>query len=157
MIYDDEQDKQIIRFIQGDIPLVPRPFEELACNLRISEEEVLERIKALQDRGIMRRWSAVLRHQKAGYGYNAMVAWKVEPQEADQAGEAMAAVNEISHCYLREVNPDFGYNVFSMVHGRSSQELDDVIERIAAATGIKDYIILKSVRELKKVSMRYFE
>ena len=157
MIYDDKKDQQIIKFLQGDIPLESHPLKKLADDLQLSEDEVLERIKDFQARGIMRRWGAVLRHQKAGYAYNAMVAWKVTPAEADNAGEIMAAFNEISHCYLREVSADFGYNMFSMVHGRSDQELESTIDRIAEMTGLNDYVILRSVRELKKVSMRFFD
>ncbi|HNX92055.1 MAG TPA: Lrp/AsnC family transcriptional regulator [Syntrophomonas sp.] len=157
MIYDDKKDQQIIKFLQGDIPLQSHPLKNLAADLQLSEDEVLERIKDLQARGIMRRWGAVLRHQKAGYAYNAMVAWKVTSEEADHAGETMAAFNEISHCYLREVSADFGYNLFSMVHGRSDQELGSTIDRIAEMTGLNDYVILRSIRELKKVSMRFFD
>ncbi len=157
MIIIDEQDRQIIKFLQGDIPLESRPLKYLADELQLSEEEVLARINNLQTRGIMRRWGAVLRHQQAGYVCNAMVAWKVTPDNADQAGETMAAFKEISHCYLREVSPDFGYNMFSMVHGRSEPEMEETISRIARTTGLNDYIVLKSVRELKKVSMRFFD
>ena len=157
MIYNNGKDQQIIKFLQGDIPLESHPLKNLAADLQLSENEVLERIKDFQARGIMRRWGAVLRHQKAGYAYNAMVAWKVTHEEADTAGETMAAFNEISHCYLREVSADFGYNLFSMVHGRSAQELESTIERIAQMTSLTDYVILRSVRELKKVSMRFFD
>ncbi len=157
MKFDDEKNQQIIKFLQGDIPLQSHPLKNLAADLQLPEEEVLERIKDFQARGIMRRWGAVLRHQKAGYAYNAMVAWKVTPETADAAGETMAAFQEISHCYLREVSAAFGYNLFSMVHGRSAEELERTIERIAQMTGLTDYVILRSVRELKKVSMRFFD
>lgn len=155
MKYDDEIDLQIIRFLQGDIPLQSHPLEALAANLAISEAEVLDRITALQTQGIMRRWGAVLRHQKAGYTANAMVAWKVEPTRADQIGETMEKMNEISHCYLREVSADFDYNLFSMVHARDERALNNTIARIAALTGLDNYAVLKSLREFKKVSMRY--
>lgn len=151
----DEKELQIIRFLQADIPLQSHPFEGLAANLAMSEAEVLGKVTALQTRGIMRRWGAVLRHQKAGYTDNAMVAWKVDPARADQVGERMAAMTEISHCYLRDVPADFDYNMFSMVHARNAQELDSTICRVAELTGLDDFTVLKSVREFKKVSMRY--
>lgn len=152
----NEKDLPIIKYLQGDIPLQPHPLKDLAAVLQISEDETLDRIKALQAQGIMRRWGAVLRHQKAGYKFNAMTAWKVDPAEADLIGEIMAARSEISHCYLRNVTADFGYNMFAMVHARSAEELDNTINRIAELTGLGDYVILRSVREFKKVSMRYF-
>ncbi|HPF20816.1 MAG TPA: Lrp/AsnC family transcriptional regulator [Syntrophomonas sp.] len=157
MMYEDEKIRRIIQFLQGDIPLESRPFQKLAVDLEISEEEVLERIQDLQKQGVVRRWGAVLRHQQAGYTCNAMVAWKVGPIEADRAGEAMAEFHEVSHCYLREVSADFGYNLFSMVHARSQTDLAETISRIADVTGLDDYVVLNSIRELKKVSMRFFD
>lgn len=154
MNYDDI-DAKIIQLLQGDIPLVSNPWAGLALSMDISETELLERIRSLQTRGLMRRWGAVLRHQKAGYRSNAMVAWRVNPDNADQAGEIMASMREISHCYLREVPDDFNFELFSMVHARDEQELTNTITRVAELTGLNDYTVLRSVREFKKVSMRY--
>jgi DNA-binding Lrp family transcriptional regulator len=151
----DKKEMPIIQFLQADIPLQSHPFKELAANLAMSEVEVLKKVTALQTRGIMRRWGAVLQHHKAGYTANAMVAWQVDPARADQVGEIMAGMTQISHCYLREVCADFDYNMFSMVHARNAQELDNTIRRVAELTGLDDFTVLKSVREFKKVSMRY--
>jgi DNA-binding Lrp family transcriptional regulator len=156
MKYNNERDLPIIRFLQGDIPLQSHPLKDLAAEMAISEEEVLERITALQGQGVMRRWGAVLRHQKAGYKFNAMTAWKVDSAEADRIGEIMATRSEISHCYLRNIAAGFGYNMFTMVHARSAEELNNTINYIAELTGLDDYVVLKSVREFKKESMRYF-
>ena len=154
MNYDDI-DAKIIQLLQEDIPLVSNPWAGLALSTNISEAELLERIRSLQSRGFMRRWGAVLRHQKAGYRSNAMVAWRVDPDKADQAGEIMASRQEISNCYLREVPDDFKFELFSMVHARDEQELADTISRISKLTGLNDYVVLRSVREFKKVSMKY--
>lgn len=152
---DDDIDAKIIQFIQGDIPLEPNPWAGLARSLDMGEPELLDRVRRLKARGFIRRWGAVLRHQKAGYNSNAMVAWQVEPEKADPAGEIMAGMKEISHCYLREVTADFNFQLFSMVHARDEQELENTIRRIAELTDLHDYAVLRSVREFKKVSMRY--
>ncbi len=154
MKYDDI-DAKIIKLLQEDIPLQSHPFAELASSLAIPETEVLERIRAMQDRGIIRRWGAVLRHQQAGYNANAMVAWRADEEKADEYGKIMATVQEVSHCYLREVPRGFDYSIFTMVHARSDQELTATIEKIAELTGLTDYSVLKSLREFKKVSMKY--
>lgn len=151
----NEMDARIIAFLQGDIPLQPAPFADLAQELKISEEDLLVRINELKAGGIMRRFGAVLRHQQAGYQANAMVAWHVAPEEADRAGEIMAGRKEISHCYLRDVPDDFNYQLFSMIHARNEQELQHTINLVADLTGLHDYAVLKSLREFKKVSMRY--
>jgi DNA-binding Lrp family transcriptional regulator len=71
----DETDRRIIQLIQGDIPLDVRPFAVLAEKLSMEEEELIDRVKSLQKRGIIRRFGATLRHQEAGFSANAMVAW----------------------------------------------------------------------------------
>lgn len=152
---EDKISKEILKFIQGDIPLTSNPFADLAASLNIPSDEVVNRIKILQEKGIIRRFGAILRHQKAGYNTNAMVAWQVEEDDADRVGLLMAKSPNISHCYLREVPPEFGYNLFTMIHAQSAQHLDEIIKQAAETTNVKDYIILKSVKELKKVSMKY--
>ena len=82
----DDLDKKVIGLIQGDMPVKRRPFAILAEKIGISEEEFLERVNNLKDQGILRRFGATLRHQKAGYGSNAMVAWLVPDDRIDEVG-----------------------------------------------------------------------
>ncbi len=148
-------DREIIRFIQGDIPVEPRPFASLANRLNLSEEEIVEQVRDLQDQGMIRRFAAILRHYNAGFNVNAMVAWKVALEDADRVGMIMAGFDEVSHCYLRDVPEEFGYNLFSMIHARSDEEIITLLKQLASQTGLSDYIIIKSIQELKKVSMEY--
>jgi DNA-binding Lrp family transcriptional regulator len=148
-------DREIIRFIQGDIPVESHPFASLANHLNLSEEQIVERIRDLHDQGIIRRFAAILWHYNAGFRVNAMVAWQVAVEDADRVGIIMAGFDEVSHCYLRDVPEEFGYNLFSMIHARSDEQINTILEELSSQTGISDYIIIKSVRELKKVSMKY--
>ena len=148
-------DRNIIALLQDDLPLESRPFYVLAQQLHISEQEIVQRIIKMQQKGILRRWGAILRHQQAGYLANAMVAWQVEADQADEAGKMMAGFQEVSHCYLRKVPNSFAYNLFAMVHAHSESELEQLVRDISQSTGIKDYIVIKSLKEYKKVSMKY--
>lgn len=152
----DVLDKEIIRLMQGDMPLSSRPFKEMAEVIGISEDELLSRIRNMCEQGIIRRLGAVLRHNRVGFTVNAMVALKVDESRADEAGYKLAGFEEISHCYWREVPEDFGYNLFAMVHATSEEELRGVIKRMAEETGINEYKIFRSRQEMKKVSMTYF-
>jgi DNA-binding Lrp family transcriptional regulator len=109
----EKLDRDIIKFIQDDLPLSRSPYRSWAEAQGISQEEIVARIQTMLKKGIIRRMGAVLRHQKAGYAVNAMVAWKVEESSADKVGEIMAAYKEISHCYWREVPPSFNYPLFT--------------------------------------------
>jgi len=152
----DEIDKRILRFMQGDIPLDARPFRELSEELGLSEAEVVSRIELLREQGVIRRISAILRHQKAGYKVNAMTAWQVDQARADDIGAILAGFVQVSHCYLRQVPSDFGFNLFAMVHAHDEEELSRLIEDMSNRTGVNNYSVFRSIKEYKKVSMEYF-
>ena len=152
----DDVERRIIRHLQGDLPLTTRPFAVLASEVGMSEEDLLERIRMLKKQGTLRRFGATLRHQLAGYKANAMVAWYVPEDNMEEIGHLMATFKEVSHCYERKVQGKWKYNLFTMIHGKSKKECQDIARRIAENTGIKDYVLLLSLKEFKKTSPRYF-
>ncbi len=149
-------DRAIVRALQGDLPLSLEPYKEIAESIKIREEDLLSRLREFKEQGIMRRVGAIIRHQRAGFSANAMAVWKVEPSEVERAGEVMASFREVSHCYERPPFPGFPYRLFCMIHGRGEEECREVAEKISQATGLEEYELLFSTRELKKTSMRYF-
>jgi len=151
-----ELEKKIIASVQGDIPVCPRPFLEIAQNLGVSEERVLEILGDLCRRGIIRRFGATLRHQKSGFSANAMVAWKVDEDRIEEVGKKMAEFREVSHCYRRNPTPVWPYNLYTMIHAKDEEACREIVRRLSGACGEKDYRLLFSRRELKKTSMQYF-
>jgi DNA-binding Lrp family transcriptional regulator len=152
----DELDKKVIGLIQGDLPLDPRPFAVMAERIGISEDEFVERVRSLKERGVIRRFGATLRHQDAGFRSNAMVAWLVPERMVDEVGEIMAEFREVTHCYQRRPQKDWKYNLYTMIHGDNEYECLKIAKRISHETGIEDYILLFSEKEFKKTSMKYF-
>jgi len=150
------EDKRLIRQIQGDLPISPTPFAPLAQQVGLEEKNFLERVHHLMRRGMIRRFGAILRHQKAGYRGNAMVVWKVEEDQVQRVGQIMASFSAISHCYLRPPLPKWPFNLYTMVHGRREKDCRLLAQKISKGTGLKDYRLLFSKREHKKLSMRYF-
>ncbi|MDD2585468.1 MAG: AsnC family transcriptional regulator [Syntrophomonadaceae bacterium] len=155
MLYD-KIDLEIIKLLQKEIPLESRPYLRLAEQLGISEAEIVRRIKVMKDKGVIRRFGATLNHRKAGFTINAMVGWKVDLSIADQAGSIMASFNEVSHCYLRDVPKEFGYSMFTMIHTYSEEKLGEIIQKISNGTGIDDFKVIRTIKELKKTSMVYY-
>lgn len=151
-----ETEKRILAKVQGDLPDTPTPFADIAAELGVPESQILELLAELKESGAIRRFGATLRHQKAGYGKNAMVAWIVPRERLDEVGEIMAAQDEISHCYVRRTYPEWPYNVYTMIHGRDEGDVDKVVERLSRELSIADFDKLESVEELKKISMTYF-
>lgn len=152
----DEIDKKIINLIQGDLPLTPKPFAEMAERINIDEVQFIKRVNKLVEKGVIRRFGATLRHQEAGYSSNAMVAWIVPDDKIEDIGEVMAGFREVTHCYQRRPQNDWQYNLFTMVHGDSKDECYEIARRMSKISGINEYTLLFSEKEFKKTSMEYF-
>ncbi|GMT42743.1 MAG: hypothetical protein IEMM0002_1154 [bacterium] len=154
----NEIDKNIMRCLQDDIPLDMNPYKTIAEKLGLSEAEVIEKINYCRGKGWIRRYGATLRHQKAGFAVNGMGVWPVpNPDDRERLGAVMASFDEVSHCYERPSFDDFPYNLFTMIHGKSKHDCEEVARRISEKTGVKEYRLLYSSREFKKSSMRYFD
>lgn len=151
-----ELEKRVIRALQIDLELSAQPFRPIAEQLGLSEEEVLRIIQELICRGYIRRFGATIRHRISGFNANAMVAWAVPPTEVSRVGKLMASFREVTHCYEREITGTWPYNLFTMIHGKTQHECQQIAQRMATLTGIREYELLFSDAELKKTTMRYF-
>jgi DNA-binding Lrp family transcriptional regulator len=151
-----DEDVATIRATQGPMAVRPDAYAPAAKRLGVGEEEVLRRLRSLQERGGLRRVAAILYHRRAGFSANGMGVWAVPEDEILATGKRMAAFRGISHCYQRPTYPDWPYSVFTMAHGRSKEECDAILDSIAAETGIEQRATLYSSTEYKKVRMLYF-
>ena len=147
--------KKVACVIQKDIAVMRFPFNELGNLYGLTNEDVLDTTKQLFKKGFIRKYGAILRHQKAGYEKNALVVWSVPADQIEKAGKIFASFLFVSHCYER--NPAFikKYNIFTMLHSKDENILS-LIKNMATATDINDYIILESIQEYKKISPEYF-
>lgn len=151
-----DEEKEVVRVTQQDMPLVKRPFLCYAKALGMPEDSLVAKLRELRDRGVMRRFSAVLHHRRVGFKANGMVVWKVPEERVEEVGHTKASYRAVSHCYERTTTRHWRYNLFTMVHGRSTGEVEEIVGRMSAETGIKDFKIIYSLREFKKVRLRYF-
>jgi len=151
-----DEDIATIRATQGPMSVQPAAYAPAAERLGVTEEEVLRRLRSLQERGGLRRVAAILYHRRAGFSANGMGVWAVPEDEILETGKRMAAFRGISHCYQRPTYADWPYSVFTMAHGRSKEECDAILDSIAEQTGIGERATLYSSTEYKKVRMLYF-
>ena len=153
----NETEAHILRLVQTSLPDSATPYADIATEVGTTENVVLDLLRRLRESGAIRRFGASIKHQKAGWNHNAMVAWIVAPEAADAAGEQAAAHANVSHCYLRPSSAaDWPYTLYTMVHGRSEAECHAVIQELCQRTGLAQYAMLNSLKELKKTSMLYF-
>ena len=177
-INDQEQlsalERQYILLTQNGLPVIAKPYHWLAEQLAISVEDVLAMTKDLMTRGVIRRIAAVPNHYKLGYRFNGMTVWDVKDDVAKKFGEAVGKLDFVSHCYLRPRHlPQWNYNLFAMVHGRSNEDIEyyrdqikhllaevlqhhdqDNEQQLTSGISLKSNDMLTSTRILKKTGLR---
>ena len=153
----DAVDRRIIEATQGGLPLVARPYQVLAADLGLDPEDLMARMRAMLERGVIRRIGVVPNHYALGFEANGMSVWDVPDERAHELGREVGALDFVSHCYRRPRHlPLWPYNLFAMVHGRCSEEVERKVARIAELLGSADrgHDVLYSTRILKKTGLR---
>jgi len=135
-----------------------RPYDAAAKELGMTTERFLDRLEGMVERKLLRRVAAILFHRRAGFSANGMGVWRVPEDQVLEVGRRMAAVRGISHCYQRPTYKDWPYSVFTMAHGRSKEECDAILNRIADDHALHgdDRAVLYSSTEFKKIRLHYF-
>lgn len=150
-------DRDIILKTQAGLPLIAEPYQQIAAELDIDAELLMQRIRIMQDDGRIRRIGAVPNHYRLGYTGNGMSVWDVPDEKVHELGEMIGALDYVSHCYhRRRFLPDWPYNLFAMVHGRSREEVIEKAQKIADLLGehCRRRDVLFSSRILKKTGIR---
>lgn len=157
-IHDAAVDRALVRALQAGLPRVPRPYHAVAAMLGLPADVVMTRLRALLASKAIRRIGAVPNHYRLGWTANAMSVWNVDDAHVDALGEAVGALACVSHCYRRSRRlPEWPYNLFAMVHGRSGCEVIAKVDEVAAVLGPAAHArdVLYSTRILKKTGMRF--
>ncbi len=153
----DAIDRAIIVATQGGLPLLPRPYHAVAATVGVAPEEVMRRLQAMLESGIIRRIGAVPNHYAIGWTANGMTVWDVADDAVDGLGERVGGLAFVTHCYRRpRALPEWPYNLFAMVHGSSRDEVRDKAAVIAGLLGeaCRGSDTLFSTRILKKTGLR---
>ena len=156
----NDEERRLLVAIQDGLPVVERPYEAVAARLGTTEERVIATIASLLQRGVIKRLGAVPNHYALGITANGMAVWDVPDESVSELGRRLAARPEVTHCYRRPRRlPEWRYNLYAMVHGRSREEVAEVVERIAAEAGLSGFPheILFSVRQFRKRGTRLRE
>jgi DNA-binding Lrp family transcriptional regulator len=154
----NEQDCQLIAAIQGGLPMDPRPYAVVAEQIGMSEEQVIARVGEMQESGVIKRMGVVVRHHELGYTANAMVVWNVPEERLDEVGNALGSQPCVTLCYQRPRRlPEWPYNLFCMIHGRSREGVLALIERMVQGLELDDieHQVLFSGRRFKQRGARY--
>jgi DNA-binding Lrp family transcriptional regulator len=147
---------QIVKLLQEDIEFISEPFKKIIDKLNINYDDFFILVDELQKSGMMRRFASILNHRKAGFNANAMVVWDIDETKGEEIGKIAASFSAVSHCYLRPKYDNWQYNLFTMIHGKTTEDTNSVIDAIANEIIYKSNMALYSSREFKKVRIKYF-
>ncbi|MEO8216073.1 MAG: Lrp/AsnC family transcriptional regulator [Acidobacteriota bacterium] len=147
---------EALRLLQRDLPLQPRPFDELASAANMSGEQLLDFARTFASRQQLRQFTGSLDLKKPSFSATTLGVWKVPEAELDDFGAKLIPIKAVSQSYLRPVYSDWPYNVFTTVHGRSVDECESVLAEIERSTGVTERNALYPTRELKKARVTLF-
>jgi DNA-binding Lrp family transcriptional regulator len=127
----DEIDRRLLNDFQHDLPLTPAPFAEMAARLGVSEACVMERLRALAERGFVSRIGAVVRPKTIGA--STLAALCVPASELDRVADLVSEYAEVNHNYEREHE----WNLWFVVTGADEAHCERVMAGIEAQTGLE--------------------
>ncbi len=148
-------EKKVLAVIQHGMPITPTPYADMANQAGISADELLDVLNGWKQTGILRRIGAIVSHFQLGLTASMMVVWQVPPARIEEVGRTLAAFREVSHAYQRPASDKWPFNLYTMVHDETCEQLKATVEQMAAACGIDKYQGLETVEELKKVPPTY--
>ncbi len=153
-----EIEERVIGAIQSGLPLVERPYESIAEETGLSEQQVLNVIVRLVRIGVIKRWGVVVRHHELGYSSNAMVVWDIPDHELDSIAGELAKTDCVTLCYERPRRlPHWRYNLFCMIHGKDRERVLSAIDAIRYRLGLEntEHQVLFSKRRFKQKGATY--
>jgi DNA-binding Lrp family transcriptional regulator len=144
MLPMDDIDRAIINIIQSDFPITARPYREISERVRVGEEEVLERIKILKKKGIIRRIGGNFDSRRLNFA-STLCAAKVPEENIEVFVEAVNQYPGVTHNYLR----DHEYNVWFTFIAPNMGYIRDALKQISRTTGVTEIRNLPAVKMFK--------
>jgi DNA-binding Lrp family transcriptional regulator len=153
-----DRDLALVSVLAEGLPLVSHPYRAVGAGLGMDEDEVITRIQAMRDAGIIRRFGIIVRHHELGFRANAMSVWSIPEGVVSGIGRLLGDAPEVTLCYRRPPRlPEWPYNLFCMVHGRDRPAVEQIIRDLVERFGLDSYphAVLFSTRRFKQTGARY--
>ena len=144
----DDIDKKLLNEIQWVFPLADRPYLEIAGRHGIPEQEVMQRIGAMKNGGLVRQINAIFDTRRLGYK-SALVAFAVKPDKLDSVADRTNEHPGVSHNYER----NHEYNMWFTLAVPPGSDMKDDLDRMAALDGVIKYRVLPTLK-LYKIGVR---
>jgi siroheme decarboxylase len=140
----DDLDKRLLNLMQGSFPIAPRPYQHVASEAGISEDEVMTRVQRLLDERIIRQVTPIFDTRALGYS-SMLVAAKVDPDNPWRAANVINEHPGVSHNYLR--NHEFNIWFTIATEPDSPLGLEQTLTRLGELAGAE------SIRQLPTLKL----
>ena len=145
----DEIDRGLINALQGDFPLVPEPYRQVAEALGLSEAEVLRRLDSLLERRVLTRFGPMFQIERAG-GAFVLAAMRVPEAGFERVAAQVNAFPEVAHNYRRE----HSLNMWFVLATATPQGIARTIAAIEAETGLPVFAFPKEREYFVEMKLR---
>lgn len=126
----DQTDRTILNIIQYEFPLTEKPFEAIGKQAGISEEEALERVKKLKEKGFIRRIGLVLERKKLGYA-SLLCGVHIDNDKIEEVAGTISKEPGVTHNYERDGELNLWFTVTMKTMDDINIFLRDIEERYA--------------------------
>ena len=147
----DNIDSRILHELQYNFPLSERPYEVIAARLKLSKEDIWNRIQIMLDEGVIRRMGASFDSNKLGF-HSTLAAVSVDAELVDRAADIIGQFHEVTHSYLR----NDAFNIWFTLIAVDNNRIENILEQIRKSLCLERSKILNlPMKRLFKLDARF--
>ena len=153
---DSAKEMELLKALQNGLPLSARPFESIAKKLKMTEGELVEKVERMKKKGVIRDLGVVLHEGKVVNKIECMITWSVPEKIMEKVGETMTASPHVSHCGQRKKLKEFPYNLYTVVEGKTREDVIAIARQLSAEAGVNHHKMLWTKTEYKNRQPDFF-
>ncbi|MBU1044251.1 MAG: Lrp/AsnC family transcriptional regulator [Candidatus Omnitrophica bacterium] len=139
-----QKEKEILKILQSDFPIIANPYQVLAKRLGISPEQLLSKIDKLKQKKTIRRIGAVA--SAAHLGYKSMlIAARIKPEAVEKIAEFINSFENVTHNYLRKAE----YNLWFTFSAKTNKQINSFIAQLKGMNGVEEVMALPATQTFK--------
>jgi DNA-binding Lrp family transcriptional regulator len=127
----DDIYRNIINTLQHGFPVCARPYQQVATQLGVTEQDLLQRLQALLTDGTLSRFGPLYHAELMG-GALTLAAVKVPEQRFEEVTDIINAFPEVAHNYAR----NHELNMWFVIATETPEQLQNTIDAIEQQTGL---------------------
>ncbi len=144
----DNIDKKILNIINKEFPVEERPYKNIAHTIGITEEEIINRVSVLKQKGIIRRIGGVLDPKAIGW-HSTLCAADIAPERIEEFASVVNSYTEVTHNYVRSGCPNCWFTIIAP----SRKRCVEIISHIKSKLGIE--LIEMPARRIFKIDVGF--